>query len=367
MAPIVYGTSHYYMSEELFPKDTHLAQEIERDDKIADAVFAFNVKQRTGIPLLCSAFGVPNEPKYIAHILHSAEGLMSDKIGIFFSKKENEAILEAYFNELELRLPILKAMRVALSSSFRLPGEGQQISQIVDVFAKVYLQQNKNISMSLDLTTIMAYALILLNSDLHNASNPRKMKLFQFINNLRGAGLKDSDFSDYGLTQIYNEIRDVPFVFNQVASDFLALSAPQQKGYLKKKSSSWKSVWTRHYFVLANSCLYYFIDNSNKNSDRPKGVVQLVSVEATPGRNDTDLKISSETELQFIKFKKRRPDLIYGLKSMTLRAPTKQLRDKWLYRIKTSIVFLNFSNEGQNCVQNIDANAVPESSTTSMT
>lgn len=55
-----------------------------------------------------------------------------------------------------------------LLQSFRLPGEAQKISRIVESFASHYFRQCSGVFRNADAAFILSYSIILLNTDLHN-------------------------------------------------------------------------------------------------------------------------------------------------------------------------------------------------------
>ena len=86
------------------------------------------------------------------------------------------------FTELEFD----KALRGFLEK-FRLPGEAQQIDRIMSAFTESYYAANPSMFPDQDTTYVLAFSLILLNTDAHNANiaEHRKMTKAQFINNNR--------------------------------------------------------------------------------------------------------------------------------------------------------------------------------------
>lgn len=273
-----------------------IIHELDVEDKLSEAIYRFNVHPKSGILQLCAFYNVPNTPEEIAHILHTTEGLIREKIGEYLSDEKSEPILFAYFQELNLQLPFIKAIRKSLSSSLKLPGEAEQIDRIVHGFAKVYHQMNPTVFKNTDVAYILAFAIILLNSDQHNPNMTHKMSSRDFIENIRGA-LKPEDISDSKLLSMYEDIKQNPLQFGESAdggSEFLALSAPKLHGYLKKKTNKWNSIWKTHFFVLANSCLYYFKSDDPENKDDPIGMIQLVSVKVSiADKNSNRIVISA--------------------------------------------------------------------------
>ncbi|KAI6036851.1 hypothetical protein BKA83DRAFT_4168243, partial [Pisolithus microcarpus] len=81
--------------------------------------------------------------------------------------------------------------------TFRLPGESQQISRITETFAAKYFASNPPEIKSEDAVYVLAYSVIMLNTDLHNP---------QIRRNLRGVN-GGENFSPEFLQSIYDSIR----------------------------------------------------------------------------------------------------------------------------------------------------------------
>jgi hypothetical protein len=317
-------------------------QKLEREDRIRLGVYEFNCKPSRGVPALCAAYKLEPTPRSIAHCLHIVPGLLSEQIGQYLASPENTEVLKAYFLELVLPPSFLDALRQALNSSLHLPGEGEQIDHIVQVWAECWVIQNKDsCKFSGEEAYILAFAAVLLNSDLHNPAVPHHMSLSQFITNVRGAISEDA-LSDHELTEIYNSIRSEEFQFKRSEGDALfALACPSLRGTLEKRLSGLIPRWRPYYYVLTDGCLYYFPES--RQTQEPLGMIQLIGVDVEAQR-ETYIQISTtEACLQVVKFRKRKPELVRGVKSVVLRAPDEETRDKWLYRIRTTCVFAGFN------------------------
>jgi len=96
------------------------------------------------------------------------------------------------------------------SLSLFLQGEAQKIEQLMKVFGQRYCVTNS--SSNVDTIFILAFAIIMLNTDLHsrNIKPEKKMRLEQFIKNLRA--IDDGEDLDINyLTGIYERIRAQEF------------------------------------------------------------------------------------------------------------------------------------------------------------
>ena len=105
-----------------------------------------------------------------------------------------------------------EAIRLFLSG-FRLPGEAQKIDRIMEKFAERYTHKNPAVFSSADTAFILAFSVIMLNTDLHNPSikPERRMTLDSFIRNNRGIGENGSDLPQDFLAGIFAGIKERPF------------------------------------------------------------------------------------------------------------------------------------------------------------
>jgi hypothetical protein len=326
------------MAADPSPLSTDLQQEIEQEDQFRPAIYEFNRKPTRGITLLCQAHGLDESPQSKAHVLHLVPGLLSSQIGEYLSRIDNREVLQAYFLEMDFHMSFLDGLRKALTARLQLPAEGEQIDRILDVWAHCWAQQNPE-DIDGDRAYVLAFAAVLLNSDLHNPAVPRKMSVRDFIENVRGA-IPAEALSDSKLTEVYHSIRTDPIQFRR-ADDLFAMASPKLRGRLERRGGLFQR-WTVYYFVLTDGCLYYF---PNETTDEPLGNIQLVSVSIVP-TGDRQLSISSaDGFLQLIKFVRRKPVIVRGVESVLLRAPNSKLRDKWLYRMRTSSIYAGFGGE----------------------
>jgi len=97
-------------------------------------------------------------------------------------------------------------------SGFRLPGEAQKIDRIMEKFAERFTGQNMDVFPSADTAFILAFSVIMLNTDLHNPNikEEKKMTLDSFIRNNRGIA-DGGDLPKEYLTGIFNRIKSNPF------------------------------------------------------------------------------------------------------------------------------------------------------------
>ena len=341
--------------------EKEIDEQIEKEDAEIEAVYQFNTNPRKNIGSLCAYFHVEETPENIAHIVRTTKGLLGEQIGDYLARRESEPILIAYFMEVDMKCNFIEAMRRSLSGPMFLPGEGQMIDRVMQTFSNCYVQQNPDKYHNPDALYVLAFALIMLNSDQHNPQVTRRMTQKEFVSNTKHS-LNCNDISEKDLEGMFDEIHTNPFLFSNQSNDFMALSAPKLRGYLEKKSEHSFSRWTRHYFVLANSCLYYFKDDNPANKEKPLGMIQLTEVEIKGEKRDP-LVIHIEAthkQISYVKFKKF-PKIVNEIKRITFKAPDRASGARWLHRIKKSAIISLFKAGDADTMQgNYNANEVSD-------
>ena len=72
-----------------------------------------------------------------------------------------------------------------------MPGEAQKIDRLLEKFAARFCQNNPTVFHSADVAYVLAYSVIMLNTDLHNPMVKNRMTKEEFIRNNRGINGKD--------------------------------------------------------------------------------------------------------------------------------------------------------------------------------
>ena len=320
-----------------------IEREMRKEDMILNSIFSFNANPSVGIRSLCRLWNLEETPMNIAHILRHQTGLVSSKVASYLSK--NSFIMHEYFNTFNLKKPFIEALRLAFSGNLVLQGEAEFIDKELSTFAQVYCLQNPDTFTSVDSAYMLAFAATLLHSDLHNPQVKNHMTMQQFISNIRGV-ISESALSNNILSEIYKDVKNKPFT-SQNSDDILAMSDPRLKGYLSKRNDKWNSTWCNRFFVLANSCLYYFRDNKPENKEKPLGMLQLVDVEAYPDPKNNKrfyIEAKDKGDIMYVKFKDKGPFLLKGIKRAIFETKSEETRDKWLYRITKSLICSMFTD-----------------------
>lgn len=194
-----------------FDKNKHLKTNLSK------AVAKFNIKPILGIKFLHeSGYLNSGSPGEIALFLKTTPGINKTVLGEFFGSKK-EPNLSIFYEFVQLfdfkNVGIVEAIRSFLSS-FRLPGEGQVVDRIMQQFSVQYYKDNSSLFEEADAVYVLSFAIIMLQTDLHNISISKKMPLAQF--QIMNAGInKGKDLDPEYLEDIYNTVKNNKFTLEE--------------------------------------------------------------------------------------------------------------------------------------------------------
>lgn len=259
-------------------------------------------------------------------------------------------------------LDLVAALRAFLGS-FQLPGEAQKIDRMMETFAKRYCECNPGTFSNTDTCYIVSFAIIMLNTSLHNANVKNKPTVEQFISMNRD--INDGKSLPSELLQGYfDAIKLSPFQYHQNTDELAEVFFnPDYQGYLTKEGGKHKS-WRKRWFILTDNCLYYFKSPSDKE---PRGIIPLVNLEI---RDCPDLKRNHVFEISLSE--KIRGTTIKACKTVSngqvvvghhanyrIQADTLQEKEEWKKRIRASISRNPFLERLQERRQRLSHNQGP--------
>lgn len=185
-----------------------LEKEKARKTALMKAIGQFNFKPKKGIKLLLRDGFIPSDsPQDIAAFLLKEDKLDKAQIGEYLGEgdQKNIDIMHAFVDSMNFtKKRFVDALRQFLQS-FRLPGEAQKIDRFMLKFAERYVMGNPNAFANADTAYVLAYSVILLNTDQHSAKIAKRMSKEEFIKNNRGIN-DNADLPDEYLLSIYDEI-----------------------------------------------------------------------------------------------------------------------------------------------------------------
>lgn len=185
-----------------------LEKEKARKTALANAIRVFNYKPKNGIKLLIKeGFITSDKPEDIAKFLLSEERLDKAQIGEYLGEgdQKNIDVMHAFVDQMDFtRKRFVDSLREFLQS-FRLPGEAQKIDRFMLKFANRYMTGNPNAFANADTPYVLAYSVIMLNTDQHSKQVVKRMTKQDFIKNNRGIN-DNADLPDEYLIGIYDDI-----------------------------------------------------------------------------------------------------------------------------------------------------------------
>lgn len=192
-----------------------LQRTFEQKSLIEDVVKRFNKDPKDGVVYALERALLPStSAEHVAHFLRSTPGLDKKLLGEYLVKYQ--PVLSAFMTDFKFETDtrIDEAVRVVLES-FRLPGEGQQIDRVMETFASVYYNNVKDHPncpfKDQDGAFILAFSIIMLNTDQHNPQIKNRMTFEQFVRNNRGINA-GGDFSQDYLRSIYDAIKSTAII-----------------------------------------------------------------------------------------------------------------------------------------------------------
>ncbi|XP_062315755.1 IQ motif and SEC7 domain-containing protein 2-like isoform X2 [Osmerus eperlanus] len=154
----------------------------------------FNKKPEKGIQYLIERGFVSDTPVGIARFILERKGLSRQMIGEFLGcrqKQFNKDVLDCVLDEMDFSGMDLDDALRKFQAQIKVQGEAQKVERLVEAFSQRYCVCNPVLIRQFqnpDTIFILAFAIILLNTDMYspNVKPERKMKLEDFIKNLRG-------------------------------------------------------------------------------------------------------------------------------------------------------------------------------------
>ncbi|XP_013877039.1 IQ motif and SEC7 domain-containing protein 1 [Austrofundulus limnaeus] len=174
----------------------------------------FNKKPEKGIQFMFERNFVPDTPVGVAHFLLQRKGLSKQMVGEFLGNRQkqfNRDVLDCVVDEMDFSdLELDEGLR-KFQAHIKVQGEAQKVERLIESYSQRYCVCNPGLVRQFrnpDTIFILAFAIILLNTDMYspNVKPERKMKLEDFIKNLRGVD-DGEDIPRETLVGIYERIR----------------------------------------------------------------------------------------------------------------------------------------------------------------
>ncbi|KAJ6253914.1 cytohesin-4 [Anaeramoeba flamelloides] len=312
--------------------------------KLKEGIFQFNKSIKKGMKYCIEKGIVGGDYRSIARFLYETEGLGKTQVGEYLglgNEFSNKVLLNfaACFDFTGMHID--EALREYIGT-FRIPGEAQKIDRIMESFAKHYCKNNPNVFTTSDTAYVLAFSMIMLNTDAHNDGVKNKMSKTQFFANCRGID-DGNDIPQEFLGNIYDRIvnNEIKLKNSGGQEETITFINPEKKGWLTKQGGRIKT-WKTRLFLLSYNCLYYF---KTLEDNEPCGIIPLDDVKvdrikAKGKKHKYVFEITSVSKDEFTKGAKfaNSGQLVTGHhKSYIISTATEDEMDEWIQEINNNI------------------------------
>uniref|UniRef100_A0A8C7JZE0 IQ motif and Sec7 domain ArfGEF 2 n=1 Tax=Oncorhynchus kisutch TaxID=8019 RepID=A0A8C7JZE0_ONCKI len=229
----------------------------------------FNKKPEKGIQYLIERGFVSDTPVGIARFILERKGLSRQMIGEFLGcrqKQFNKDVLDCVVDELDFSGMDLDDALRKFQAQIKVQGEAQKVERLIEAFSQRYCVSNPVLIRQFrnpDTIFILAFAIILLNTDMYspNVKPERKMKLEDFIKNLRGVD-NGQDIPRDLLIGIYHRIEKWELRTND---DHVSQVQAVERVLVGKKPVSQHTVLSLSQRRLVCCCQLYEVPDPNRS------------------------------------------------------------------------------------------------------
>ncbi|KAJ3206765.1 Brefeldin A-inhibited guanine nucleotide-exchange protein 2, partial [Dinochytrium kinnereticum] len=218
--------------------DTATAEEIvTRKTQLRQGLKLFDQKPLKGIKFLVENGFVEDTDESIAKFLMTTQGLNKAAVGDYLGDGDARCVrvMHAFVDLMEFGgVEFVPALRGFLQG-FRLPGEAQKIDRIMEKFADRYCETNPGIFAKADTAYVLAFSVIMLNTDQHNPDIKNRMDRSAFVINNRGIN-DNADLPEAFLGGIFDEIQKNEIIMEEEhAGQFARLAIGWGAGNLSER------------------------------------------------------------------------------------------------------------------------------------
>jgi hypothetical protein len=313
------------------------------------AVEQFNASPRSSVESLCAAFNIsPTNHKEVSHLFLTIYEFDGHKLGEFLAQEPFMNFLVEYFYEMNLTGTFLEALRRGLAGPVQLPAEGEQVDFLLEVFARSFQLQNPTVFPTSDIGYVLSYAVMMLNTNLHNEYMAKhRITQQKFLEQVRASPfLTEQVLPDSDVFEIYESILRQPLVYGTSRSELFSPTAERLKAVLKKRSGKNKLFWSERFFVLVHMSLFYYSSPAMSDGE-PLGLITLEHVNVIGESDDPVIKIEARPG-HFIAYTKYRDHIALPVLEMTkirLKCSTEAERETWLHRMNEYVVSFDWAEK----------------------
>lgn len=137
---------------------------------IIEGASKFNSSAKEGLEYLAEKGIIDKDlnPHSVARFLKKSSRVSKRIVGEYIAKPSNSETLDAFVNLFDFQGKRLDEALREMLTTFRLPGEAQQIDRIMENFAKKFFESGPEEVHSSDAAYVLAFSVVMLNTDQHN-------------------------------------------------------------------------------------------------------------------------------------------------------------------------------------------------------
>lgn len=155
-----------------------------KKSSLREGMAVFNDNAVKGLAVMIEAGVVKDDPEAIAaFLIDSKDVLDTEAVGELLGHHADRSIstMHAYVRSFNFSgMTVDQALRMLLRG-FRLPGEAQKIDRIMERFAEKYCEDNPGAFPVADAAYLLAFAIIMLNTDAHNPMAEGRIQVDDFV------------------------------------------------------------------------------------------------------------------------------------------------------------------------------------------
>lgn len=145
---------------------------------------------------------------------------VSRGVYLSFADKRTLGLLDAYFETLDFSGQSVLESLMKMLNYIQFPSHFSVITRFMLCFAQRYFTCNSNsIFKNSDAVYVLAFGMIMLNTDMHNSAVKNKMTFSQYVSNSSGIN-SGENLPEKMLSDIYNEIKEKPLVINRLTTNY---------------------------------------------------------------------------------------------------------------------------------------------------
>mmetsp|Transcript_13530 Transcript_13530/g.18710 ORF Transcript_13530/g.18710 Transcript_13530/m.18710 type:complete len:849 (-) Transcript_13530:52-2598(-) len=270
--------------------DQHAEKEPLTDEEIlAEGIKRFNKSPKKGIQYLVDRNKLEKtESSVVKFLVANAKTLRKSAIGEYLGDGDPfcVSVLVEYLEGFNFeKVSFDEAMRLFLSK-FTIPGEAQKIDRIMEKFASRFCKCNPSAFETPDVGYILAFSLIMLNTDAHNPNikPENKMNKEQFVTNNRGIN-NGKDLPREYLEALYDKIVQNEIKMEHERDDFTqwdkqgflyVRDVKDKRGTIHVGALNKKNVGKKLFCIISSCVLYLFESPTDK---KPLNIVPLKNLQ----------------------------------------------------------------------------------------